>query len=127
MRAEARRRAEACLRAHRLEAAYLVARLRSEARTRPLVHPLEARAIAIDRYFDREAEHAERAARALAERSALEEARAEGADVDLAPVHARIGALRADRARLDARLQAELQAFATTKKVLEIRLARVAA
>jgi len=123
-----RRHAEASLRAHRLEAAYLVARLSAHDRTRPLVHGLAARGVAIDRYFDKEGPLAVRAAEVLAEHQALCERQAEGDDVEaaLAEVRERIGALRADRARLDARLAAELHAFATTRSVLQIRLTRTA-
>lgn len=122
-------RAEASLRAHRLEAVYLIARLQTRPRTHPLSHGLAARVTAIERYFDAEADVAVRAARALAEHNAWVDARAEGADAEsiaeLDEVHARIGELRAERARLDARLQAELHAFTTTRRVLEIRLSRL--
>lgn len=122
MNAEARRRAADSLRAHRLEAAYLVARLDAHARTRPLKHGLEARGVAIDRYFHKDADVAVRVARALAELHAAQE---RGEEAGLTEAQARLGALRAERTRLDARLAAELHAFATTKTVLQIRLSRL--
>ncbi len=118
MRAEARRLGTVRLRAFRLEAEYLQARLRGQGLRPDLTHGLKARCRAIELYLEREEALAVRAVTCLAQKSALKEEG--GPDADR--VFEELGFIRADRARLDARLQAELQAFVATRRLLLIRL-----
>ena len=129
MTPEARARGEAGLRGLRLGAAYLAKRLALDPRTRPLSIGLVAREVAAGRYLDQEARLADAIVSAAGRRDALQDAlrtapehERGGFEATLAEVRSEIGALRAERARLDARLVAELRAFRTTERVLQIRL-----
>lgn len=129
MTPEARARGEAGLRGLRLGAAYLAKRLALDPRTRPLSIGLVAREVAAGRYLDQEARLADAIVSAAGRRDALQDAlrtalehERGGYEAGLAEVRREIGALRAERARLDARLVAELRAFRTTERVLQIRL-----
>ncbi len=120
MKAELRRQAQAGLRALRLEATYLIERLSASPRTQVLAHGLKARAEAIEIYLAKESQWSLGCAQWLAVESAREDG---GLCAEAEPEHhARLGELRAERTRLDARMQAELQAYATTRRVLDIRL-----
>ena len=129
MTPEARARGEAGLRGLRLGAAYLAKRLALDPRTRPLSIGLVAREVAAGRYLDQEARLADAIVSAAGRRDALQDAlrtapehERGGLEATMAEVRSEIGALRAERARLDARLVAELRAFRTTERVLQIRL-----
>lgn len=133
MTPEARARGEAGLRGLRLGAAYLAKRLSVSPRTRSLAYPLVAREAAAARYLEHEAILAGEVVRAAGVRDALRdalrgapEAERPGLQARLDEVHAEIGVLRAERARLDARLLAELRAFRTTERQLRIRLSTTA-
>lgn len=120
MRAESRRIGGIRLRAYRLEAEYLQARLHGQAVRPDLTHGLKARCRAIELYLEQDAELAVRSVACLARKSALGE---EGGP-DAGTVFEALGIIQADRVRLDARLQAELQAFVTTRRLLRIRLSQ---
>lgn len=108
-----RARRLAALRRHRLTIAHTVARLAPRPDTAPLTLGLAARGRALDRLFAEEAELAVAQVRLLAELDARGEDEASAR---------RAGTLRAEEARLDARIVAEERALHTTAQLFEIRL-----
>lgn len=111
-------------------------RLSARPSTRSLSHGIAARAKAIEHCLERDGAWAIRATRLRAEFSATLEhlaelRRARGAGGRLLEWELRLqglaeqdGALRAERAALDARISAEHRAFRTARALLRIRLGR---
>lgn len=105
------------------EARHQAARLEAVPRTAPLAHAVKARARALEGFLTGLETWSVAVARYAGERSALADTEVgEARDARAAELDVRLGALRADRARLEARREAELRAFATAQRLLQIRL-----
>ena len=99
------------------------ARLEAEPRTAALAHAVKARARALTNFLAQLETWSVDVMTYAAERSALRDLPAgEDRDARAAALDVRLGALRADWARLEARRGAELLSFATAQRILRIRL-----
>ena len=126
-RTRMRARALARLRQLRLRAVYVARRLRVRPELSPLAHGVSARRKAIEHCLGRTDALEVREIEASAERSALEDVDRDDPVVQdrLRELQSVLGALRAERALLDARTSAELRAYETTERLLWIRSARL--
>ncbi len=105
---------------------YHVRKLSRVVRGSPMTHALEKQLSSVREYFAREAELAVREVRSLAELDAWADSGQHGGRETVAhrleAGSAALGRLRAERAKLDARLEAECLALRTCEKQLLVRL-----